>query len=355
MAGLLAASILATSLATENALYGFGQALKLVIILVVILPLLLTQPSLAKAGFSAAPAAVWANLALLFLGMTINPVFASVMASDDRWGTFFNLPGSLWRLGVLVLVSTVYTLHWRRRLYYWMLLAASLGLILADGARTGAFVGMLSVIYVGYLSFIERRSRLAAVLVLGVLGFGVILLVTTALYGSDPTISLLPPRVIEAVKEFFVGGLESVDLDRFQMLQYAWQRIAENPFWGTGIGTTRLETHQGLMVVHNAYLQVWADLGLLGLFAYVGLVWGWLLWFPRFLSQMRQQTDPVLRGLYYNAAFLLFYFAVSLLFNPLSTEWSEWITFVVPYALYAEALRIPKSNEHPFQRRHRYA
>jgi len=355
MAGLLTASILVTGLPTENILYTSGQTIKMVIILLVVFPLLLAQPSLAKAGFLAAPLAVWANLGLLLLGIMISPVFASVMSSDDRWGTIFNYPGSLWRLGIMVFVFSAYALYWRRGFYYWILFVASLILIYADGSRTGALMVLLASIYVGFLTFMERRRRLITIMVWAASGLGGSLLVGMMLLGSESMASLLPQRVVDFYWGLVFGGLESVDLERLQMLQVAWQNIVEHPFWGSGIGTTRSETYEGLMVVHNSYLQVWADLGLLGLFAYTGLVLGWILWFPRFLLHVRQQTDPMLRGFYYNAAFLLFFYAFSGMFHPLSTEWSEWITFVLPYALYAEALRIPlKDNESTFQRGHNH-
>jgi len=91
---------------------------------------------------------------------------------------------------------------------------------------------------------------------------------------------------------------------------------------------------------------VWADLGLLGLVAYVWLVWGWLWWAPRVLERIRCSADPEWRAIHYNALFLLLFYALAAFFHPLSTEWSEWVIFIIPYALVwnlARPDRIPSS------------
>jgi O-antigen ligase len=123
------------------------------------------------------------------------------------------------------------------------------------------------------------------------------------------------------------------------MLQTAINAIDDHPLLGTGINTTTTDTSIGPMVVHNTYLQVWADLGMIGLLSYLWIVSGWIFWFPRVLSKIRTLTNIKEQALYYNAIFILCFFAISGLFHPLSTEWSEWIVYIVPYALFWEILR----------------
>jgi O-antigen ligase len=102
---------------------------------------------------------------------------------------------------------------------------------------------------------------------------------------------------------------------------------------GTGFLSTRTETPAGPMVVHNTYLQVWADLGLLGVVSYVWLVFGWMAWLPKALRRIRALSDDQQRAIYYNAIFLLFVFDLTGFLHPLSTEWAQWIPFLVPYSL----------------------
>jgi len=80
-------------------------------------------------------------------------------------------------------------------------------------------------------------------------------------------------------------------------------------------------------------------MGLLGLTSFVWLMWGWIAWVPMVLRRIRSLSDPAQRALYYNALFMLFFYGLAAFFHPLSTEWSEWIVFVIPYALIWEVTR----------------
>ena len=93
------------------------------------------------------------------------------------------------------------------------------------------------------------------------------------------------------------------------------------------------------MPVHMTYFQLLGDLGWLGLLAYLSLVLAWLPWLPRAWANIRRLSSAAERALYYNAIFLLFFFLFAGLLHPLSTEWSEWVTFIIPYALFWEAVR----------------
>lgn len=85
--------------------------------------------------------------------------------------------------------------------------------------------------------------------------------------------------------EFF--RLESLETGsgRNIAMQEAWQQIKQNPIDGYGIGYTEqyfTEHHERLAKkghiggVHNSFLWVWLDIGLLGLTTFI---WGWFRWF----------------------------------------------------------------------------
>ncbi len=123
------------------------------------------------------------------------------------------------------------------------------------------------------------------------------------------------------------------------MLLDVVEAIRDHPLLGTGIGTTKSDTIDGTMIIHMTYLEVWADLGLLGFAAYIWLMLSWIPLVPTVLRRVRVLSDPARRALYYNALFLLFVYGVSGFLHPISTEWSEWIVFIIPYALVWEIAR----------------
>src|SRR5260370_3207894 len=88
------------------------------------------------------------------------------------------------------------------------------------------------------------------------------------------------------------------------------------------------------MVVHMTYLQVWADMGILGLVGYVWLTWVWLQKIRVLICGIERLPGIQDRAVYFNAIFILFFFLFSSFFHPFSTEWSEWIAFVVALTLF---------------------
>lgn len=133
-------------------------------------------------------------------------------------------------------------------------------------------------------------------------------------------------------------GLKAFDTTRYDMLQRALDLIHEHPILGNGCQsaaiTTELEGSER-MVVHNAYLQLWADYGLLGLATFLVIVLGWITEAPARLRRIVAVRDLPQRARYYNALFILLWFGTSLMFHPFSSEWSEWILFLVPTCLLA--------------------
>src|SRR5205823_2075717 len=112
-------------------------------------------------------------------------------------------------------------------------------------------------------------------------------------------------ELVGSVEATGVEGLGTADVVRFQMWADVLEAIRNHPLWGTGFETTISDTIAGSMSVHMTYLQVWADLGILGFVAYIWLMWGWIPWIPSVMRRIRSLPDPIHRAVYYNAVFLL--------------------------------------------------
>jgi O-antigen ligase len=280
---------------------------------------------------------------ILLLGGFLGWSSADMMA-PDRWGTLLNYPGSLWRVAITVWVFAAYLLVRRRSLASVGLLAASSVLVYADGARTGILILLAGAVYLVFVIAAEADRLRRALIVCGA-GIALLALAVTfsGIVSAEPDSK--PEGVLErvaqlsgSVEEGRYEGLETADVIRYQMLQDVVAAIRNHPLLGTGIETTMTETFVGPMPVHMMYLQVWADLGIVGLVAYVWLLWGWIASMPAAMRAIRLLSDPSERAVYYNALFLLLMYGLIGFFHPLSTEWSEWIVFVVPYALVCELM-----------------
>lgn len=313
---------------------------KLAAILLIGLPVLAARARLVLSAFHGLICAIWINVVLLLGGMLVGGPLTGMMA-PGRWGTILSYPGALWRLAISAWMFAAYLTIRRFSVKHLGLLLASTLLVYLDGARTSMMMLGLGVAYLLVILGMETRRLWMAVIACQVVVVALVasstMLGSTQLPQEGPLARL--SGTVGSVATLGMDGLGEADTSRAAMLQDAIRAIQEHPVWGTGIVSTKTETPTGPMVVHITYLQVWADLGLIGLVAYLWLVWGWLPWLPLSLRRIRALSDDSERALYYNAIFLLFVFGLAGFFHPLSTEWAQWIPFLVPYALIWQLVR----------------
>ena len=313
---------------TLTAMVGLG---KLSVILLLGLPAIVARVRIALLAFYGLLAAICVNFALLAGGMAVGGLTAGMMYWG-RWGTVLNYPGALWRLAIVAWLYSAYLMVRQRSLGYLSLFLVSTLLIFLDGARTSLLLLVFGAAFLIAILGMERRRLLRTMItaqfaVLAVAG----LLLTFGDELSQQQNGVA--RLITTVTSLGSGGADEADLTRSAMLTQVTRAIQDHPVMGTGFLSTRTETPAGPMVVHNTYLQVWADLGLLGVVSYVWLVFGWMAWLPKALRRIRALSDDQQRAIYYNAIFLLFVFDLTGFLHPLSTEWAQWIPFLVPYSL----------------------
>lgn len=320
------------------ALYSLLEAAKIAVILLGGLFFFTSRRYLPRAAFCGFVIAVGLNAALL-LGGLFGYGSAEIMGSD-RWGTVLNYPGSLWRVGITVWVFSAYLFAVRRSVASLILLLASTFVVYMDGARTAILIIFAGGIYLVCVLAAEAGHLKRALLIAtsGLILLAASVLMTGIVQGQP---SGKPEGGFErvgvltgALQEQGYDGLELADAARFQMLEDAVAAIRSHPVLGSGIITTTTESTVGPQAVHMTYLQVWADLGLLGLMAYVWLVWGWIPRIGVALRCIRRMPDPAERALHHNAIFLLLVNGLIGFFHPLSTEWSEWIIFLVASAMF---------------------
>jgi len=310
------------------AMVGLG---KLSVILLLGLPAIVARVRIALLAFYGLLAAVWVNFAILVGGMAVGGVTSGMMG-PGRWGTVLNYPGALWRLAIVAWLFSAYLMVRRRSIGYFSLFIVSTLLIFLDGARTSLLLLFFGVAFLFIILGMERRRylRMMITVQIGLLALaGLLLTVGNDLSQQQNGLA----RLITTVTSLGSGGADEADITRSAMFIEASDAIREHPVMGTGFLSTKAETPVGPMVVHNTYLQVWADLGLLGIVSYLWLVFGWMAWVPIALRRIRALSDDRLRAIYYNAIFLLFVFDLTGFFHPLSTEWAQWIPCLVPYSL----------------------
>jgi len=133
-----------------------------------------------------------------------------------------------------------------------------------------------------------------------------------------------------------IAGGDSTRIDMF--LHGIQSSIANFPLGG-GLGSTTLESYGYPLHIHMTYLQLFSDLGLIGILSYMAIFLLSILWFFRLKDKARISALPVL-------ATILIYF-IQGCFAPFSNEITEWfpviLSFSVLYNLYNSGSRKYKS------------
>ena len=312
----------------------FIQSIKLFLILITIYYFIYYS----KLGWNeiniALNSAIVVNVILLVLGLLGAQSFASLMTSDGRWGTVLAFPGSLVKIGTYGFYFNVMAfllLPKKQKLKHCLFILLSLFVIYMDGSRTGMLLIALTLIFivVCYVLF-NYRNKIKAIIfpliVFFILTVGIVIAIPSILKSRIGVsfLNLLNSPTISS-------GLELVDSARFMMFKSAIQKIYDNPFIGTGAFTTVGYYEDGSsMVVHNTYLQLWGDFGILGLLGMCFIFLGWVAFLPKIMMKIQINKNEKENILVSSSVLMLLYFIGNGLFHPYSTELSEWITFMLP-------------------------
>lgn len=312
----------------------FIQSIKLFLILITIYYFIYYS----KLGWNeiniALNSAIVVNVILLVLGLLGAQSFASLMTSDGRWGTVLAFPGSLVKIGTYGFyfnVMALLLLPKKQKLKHCLFILLSLFVIYMDGSRTGMLlIALTSVFIVVFYVLFNYRNKIKAIIfpliVFFILTVGIVIAIPSILKSRIGVsfLNLLNSPTIST-------GLELVDSARFMMFKSAIQKIYDNPFIGTGAFTTVGYYEDGSsMVVHNTYLQLWGDFGILGLLGMCFIFLGWVAFLPKIMMKIQINKNEKENILVSSSVLMLLYFIGNGLFHPYSTELSEWITFMLP-------------------------
>jgi O-antigen ligase len=340
---LFLTTILCVGVISNSIVLGMVWAGKFTIIFL-ITSCLVTAPWPPRDAFTAFFAAIGVNALLVVLGWFGFETISGVAGTYGRSATALNYPGSLWRVGIscLFYFSYLMCICPKLRVYHGIAAIVCIALIYADGSRTGMLaVGCLPIA----ICLAGIKDHLYWIPYTGIILLVSLVVILPSFDWSDILYTDNPlARWANLINESgsFWDKLQVLAPDRYEMNQKTIDLIKTHPLLGNGLRSASLEgelvTNEVIQVVtHNGYLQVWADIGLLGFISFIFIVFAWLSFF-NILILTPSISDAIERTTLYNAVFVLFVFSLCLLFHPISTEWSEWILFTVPFTILARAL-----------------
>jgi O-antigen ligase len=204
-----------------------------------------------------------AFLAILYVHIAIN-YQAMLSFFSDPWNGHPNI-GSFFGGGVNLDASwlALFGVFFSRDIKGSVFLVGSLGVSVMYASRAGMMLSVLSFFYVYVIAPKDRNILKKAIMVLGV---GIVAIGALSAYGG----------VI--LDRFLSIGSDSGSVGRENMWKYVPLAFSDSPVLGSGAGNAikQIESVSGLQYVednvHNYFVQVLLDFGIIGFFVYLLLV-----------------------------------------------------------------------------------
>lgn len=168
-------------------------------------------------------------------------------------------------------------------------------LLLATQSRSGWLGGITLCLAIPLLILLTTRSRLVRLLIALSLS---VLVVWAIVLAAQLDQQMLIQFWTEPPRDTAIGNLGTITF-RQEVWQWAIVAVGDFPFTGTGLGSFRAVVHRlypiavpvtyDIAHAHNQFLQVALDVGLIGLIAYLALLWnsGWMS------IQLMRRQDPL--------------------------------------------------------------
>ena len=282
---------------------------------------------------------------LFCVGSCLGILFCSGLTlGDGRLGTILSSPGSMWRTVLFPFFFFSSYLFLAKQLSPIFLslggVAAMTYVIWCDGSRTAFF--LIPIIFI-FIAFQFRHQfhklRFVFLALVAVVAFLFPVIKSSGNFFDSGPIARLAE--INVSRNGVFESLAMMDSGRFRMYQSAIEDIAHSPIFGNGLLSTGIRfdhNHAATadsQVTHNAFLQLWGDLGILAVLSFLFIV---LSWFPL----MRKSISQLPKGSLYQSSLVfaslgtLSIFTLSFLLHPMTVTWSDWILFVAPFAVLAD-------------------
>ena len=295
---------------------------------------------------------------LFCVGSCLGISFCSGLTlGDGRMGTTLSSPGSMWRTVLFPFFFFSSYLFLAKQLSPIFLslaaVAAMTYVIWCDGSRTAFFLIPMVFISIAFQFRHQfHKLRFVFLALVAVVAFLFPVIKSSGNFFDSGPIARLAE--INVSRNGVFESLVMMDSGRFRMYQAAIEDIAHSPIFGNGLLSTGIRfdhdhaASADSQVTHNAFLQLWGDLGILAVLSFLFIVLSWL---PLARKSMRKlpKGAPYQSSLVFASIATLSVFTLSFLLHPMTVTWSDWILFVAPFAVLADlasnsTIQLPNRN-----------
>lgn len=309
--------IVINSFISSDPVNTFARSSKVFLILILAIGLKNSKISF-KVVSGALLSVVFANMVLIAFGLMGYETLA-FSGAGYRWETLLSRPGTLYVPALLILsfilsdglLQTKYFPHESKLMKgFWIIL--SLILIVADGSRSAMLLFAIALLI---FLFFSKKS-------LKNIGYILIFVIFSVMSFYALSEYFFEKFSFERFTDFISSaGLAEADPARVHLMKSAIDWIVENNplLLGRGFSTTIIGDYFEL-VVHNAYILVWEQLGLFALVIFIFIVFMPIFTVARFYLLQRD-----LRLVMPLICFIFFSF--QLFIHPFATDYGPWVYY----------------------------
>lgn len=255
-------------------------------------------------------------------------------------GRYFSVYQNAWIFSMVTIMGVALSLflttqasNLKNKFFPFIALLINILGVFISGSRTGFLVS--TMILAGYIYFLlsKKIKNIYTKLLVNIIFITTILMSLLSFTSiiSSFTRLISPYNSNFSEKLMSLTQLENADQFRQQMYANGIENISNSPFIGMGIGNYAQSSSGIGMAMHNFYLSIWLEIGLLGLISMLLLSY---LSFKRTLTV----TDPTQKHL---LIVTMIAFLIIITFNPILTLRIYWLP--VFYFLLSPVLNI-KTN-----------
>ena len=245
-----------------------------------------------------------------------------VQLGDGRQGSLIAYPGVLWKTGAFFSPFALAHFLSERNSSVTSLLSYLAGafLVIIDGSRTGILWLIFSTTILISIRILDyRRAYSFQNILLAGLAAATLSIWGAFLASTRDTINFA----------LALDRISSGDPTRINMLADGLTHAEQCLALGCGFGSAVSATPEGPMVIHNAFLAVLGDVGVLGFIGFVVIISSPLLVLLARLSTFPSRSDFGSTYFICAATLGVIGFMFTLIFHPFSTEMSEWGLFFI--------------------------
>lgn len=280
------------------------------------------------------------NTAIITINILLKNYDFLVILGDGRIGWLANWPGKLWYVAGFIFPLIIFRIFSTSLKLFWFYLVCALLLFALDGSRTGYLWFIVSLLIIFSFNLLTQQNKkiiIAKFVAIIIISGGIFTIIQPAIlyWLNDKTHLDTNPTSSSLLRT-----IEGDNHTRINMIYTALEHSYKNFPLGSGFQTTKSQEKDGsYAVVHIAYIQTLADIGIMGFLGFMLIVFYPIYRVIAYSLQNKRFIKPFIKDTVTPLS-IVSLCALSFLFHPISNELTEWGILIIAAVIVFQRISI---------------